>query len=223
MVAMTYGSLAANIPVLLMAQNRAWPGEVENTIRKGQERLLLGIHPDFLTQKITDTLGAFDPEDTDGSFIDLSGRAYFGELKSLWIEFDGRRRMLLPRAHDYCVTLYALGQTGVPRFYAERTRGAFELFPSSNVDLIWTATANLQTDLISPTVATNLLTEKLPTLLEYACCIEGALWMKDKAATDLWLAAFTDLLTATNANIRRRRSDETSPGPKKPENAWGAP
>ena len=161
-----------------------------------------------------------------GAEIDLSSSTFFGEISSLWLSDPPKRRILLPRAYDYCITLFAAGATGVPRYYAERTPGLFEAFPQPDARYFWAGTANLKTEMLGDSRQTNLLTDRFPTLLEYSCCIEGALWMKDKAATDLWLAAFTDLVTTTNDNVRRRRGDATTPAPPKPrssENAGGAP
>jgi hypothetical protein len=225
-MALDYDTLAARIPVLLMAQNRQWPGEIENTIRKGQERLLRSIHPDFLRQSLNGTLteGADDlGQSTSRNVLNLAALSEFGELISLRVQFGGAYRTLLPRAYDYCAALYGSAEPARPKFYAEFTPAVFGIFPTPDEDMAYEAIANLKTPLISPNLPTNLLTEKQPMLLEYACALEGAIWMKDQSAVQIWQAALIDQLAIENDVIRRRRRDETTPTTRRTENAGGTP
>jgi hypothetical protein len=223
---MDYASLAADIPVRLMASNRQWPQEIANTIRKGQERLLRTLHPDALRQPIEGNLELVDDLQTTSGTIDLTELGdQFGELVSLVLFSEsGVRRPMLPRAYDYCCALFPASDRGMPKFYAEKTPGLFVVFPTPSRGYPWRGVANLRCPLIvAGGPATNLLTDRFATLLEYACCVEGALWMKDSPAVQIWQAAFDDRIGIENDNIRRRRRDESTVVQRSTENAASAP
>lgn len=222
---MDYASLAADIPVRLMAENRRWPLEIAGTIRKGQERLLRTLHPDALRQSIEGFLELGGDQQSNSGFIDLSDRLdQFGEITSLAIFTDfGARRPLLPRSYDYCTALFSLQGLDVPKFYAEKTPGLFFVFPPPDREYPYQGVANLRCPLVAEDgPATNLLTDRFATLLEYACCVEGALWMKDSPAIQIWQAALDDRLGIENDNIRRRRRDEGTVVQRNTENAAAA-
>jgi len=228
---MDYASLVADIPVRLMAENRDWPDELPNVIRKGQERLLEGLHPDALRQSIAGFVeleqigGGTEPIVTIEGWIDLTGTADFGEITSLQLVIvPGMTRSVLPRAYDFCEALYSTGAPELPKYYAEKTPGWYALYPPPDQAYAYQGIANLRCPLIGPDgPATNLLTDKYATLLEYACCVDGAIWMKDNSAVQIWEAAYNGRLQSVNANIRRRRRDETTVVTRSTENAAGAP
>lgn len=218
-----------------MAENRRWPGEIPNTIRKAQERLLEQLHPDALRDEfrgILDLSYEGDGEDriVTEALIDLTDQPFFGEITSVRLRTGpSSRRALLPRAYDFCTALFAVDEDigpdaiQTPKYYAEKTPGIFAVFPLPTQSFEYLGIANLRCPLISadgPTV--NLLTLRHATLLEYAACVEGALWMKDNAAVQIWEAAFETRLQSTNDNIRRRRRDETTVVTRNTENAAGA-
>lgn len=231
---MDYFSLAADIPVRLMAENRQWPNELPNTIRKGQERLLEGLHPDALRQEFDGRIDLVLSDDEDETIIegliDLTEVDHFGEIISIRLLSGATLRTLLPRSFDFCAALFGTleERTGndpvVPKYYAEKIPGLYATFPRPSTDFTFKGIANLRCPLIAPDgPATNLLTDHHATLLEYACAVEGAIWMKDNSAAQIWEAAYTAKLKSTNDNIRRRRRDETTVAQRSTENTAGAP
>jgi hypothetical protein len=235
---MDYTSLAADIPVRLMAENKKWPDEIANTIAKAQRRLLDSLHPDALRQLIEGQISLVtDGEEGEGGepplydgVIDLTAVDHFGEIISVWVRVTGSRlRTLLPRTFDFCTALFGTmheftNDLLVPKYYAEKTPGLYVTFPRPSQEFPFKGIANLRCPPIAPGgPSTNLLTDRYPELLEYACCIEGAMWMKDSPAIQIWQAAFDDRLRVVNDNVRRRRRDESTVIQRNTENAAGAP
>lgn len=220
----TYDGLVASIPKTLMAENRSWGDELQKIVRRAEDRVLLNIHPDMLKVELAGTLG---DEETWGRTIDVTdldpeSGAEFKEWRALYLDDAGRRLIMTPRAFDFCVALYASGVYNRPKHYAERVRSVFDLFPAPDQPYSWAGIANVKPLPLGPDQQTNLLTARAPALIETACFLEGALWMKDAQAAAIWQSAYEDLTGDKNANIRRSRRDDTTRRDRETENAGGA-
>ena len=220
----TYNGLVASIPKTLMAENRSWGTELQEIIRRAEDRVLLNIHPDLLKVELSGSLG---DEEEWGRTIDVTDLdpeigAEFKEWRALYLDDAGRRLIVTPRAFDFCVALYASGAAGRPKHYAERVRGIFDLFPTPDQPYGWSGVANVKPASLGSGQQTNLLTERAPALIETACFLEGALWMKDAQAAAIWQSAYEDLAGDKNANVRRSRRDDTTRRDRETENAGGA-
>jgi hypothetical protein len=221
----TFDYLIARVPVALVASNLNWTAELPALIRRAELRVLRGCNPDLLKQKLTGTLGAAS------RVIDLSSTAtypYFKALRELWLDVPGTsatppsRRVLLPRSHDYLTALYGNDlATSLPRFYCEAEIKRFELYPFPDAAYAWSAFANLEAVPLSPSNQTNLFTAELPQVLEQAAILEGAMWMKDTAAVQIWQEQLDRSLGDTGVEIARKRRDETTVRPRQTDNVTG--
>ena len=224
-MAVTYNSLVASIPKMLMAENRSWGSELAEVIRRAEDRVLLNIQPDLLKVELTGSLGTDDEwsRTIDVTELDEEVGAEFKGWRSLYLSASGVRMILTPKATDFCIALYPLDSVvRRPKHYAERIASVFDLYPYPDQGYSWAGVANVKPLPLGAGRQTNLLTEKAPALIETACFLEGALWMKDAQAAAIWQSAYEDLTGDKNANIRRSRRDDTTRRDRETENAGGA-
>ena len=84
------------------------------------------------------------------------------------------------------------GSQGPPLYYAV-IGDNFHFGPSGSddyaIDLVYYAAL----DILSPTVATNWISENVPELLLFAALMEAAKWLKDDARLAVWQGSYEEI------------------------------
>ncbi len=213
---MNYGELIVNIPLWSMAANEELRRAMPQIVRRAERRLHNELHADAFRATATGTLTANSP------VLDLSLYQPI-DVASITVTVDGQTCSLDPRSLEFLEALFQdASRSDVPRFYGEATpRFFYRLFPTPDQDYPWTARLALAPPLLSPDVIENTMTQDYPNVVEAACMVETALFMRSEQLSASWQPRYERELLAANARIARGRRDETTVRPRETANQAG--
>jgi hypothetical protein len=119
--------------------------------------------------------------------------------------------------------LYPTGRQARPRFYSEYEGILqYQFFPYPNAEYEVEITANVRPARLSATVDTNVFTEEFPRAIEKATLRQACLFMKNYADAERYEAEMMQSVTEANAQVGRRKRDETGQRPRETSNVSGS-
>lgn len=206
-MAITYNDLVAMVPVTLQAQNRDLPASLPFIIRQAEDEIIDRIDHDAFKAKLQSTF-IVSPSTTE---VDLTGedRPVY-EVRALNVGVDGTFVPMERREIERLNATFRTFDTGVPRFYAEADDPlVFRVFPTPDTEYSIRVTANVEPERLSTTIQQSLLSRIYPRMLEMAVLKHASRFMRNPVDEKRYGGEFDLALTAANAQIARRRRDET--------------
>lgn len=209
----SYTELAAEVPISAFARNQELIGHMEQVIERAQIWVVNRLdHDAFRASRVAITIA------NDGI---ITKPADMLELRAVQLRYRGRGwTALRRRSEEMLETLYASEPPGFPTFYAE-TEDNYLVFPKPSRDMEARVLYNANPPLLSPTVDTNVLTDDYPEVIRAATMREAAIFMGDASLIPVFSEETTEVLSAANAAIARKRRDETGQKPIETTNARG--
>lgn len=218
-MATTYTELATNTPLWLYANNRDLVDEMPTIIAQAHEQLINVIDHDLFRTLITGkTVG------TDG-LIDLSAEdPRVLEVRGIRIKWQGEDSWtpIFRRDLETMTMLYARNRPRRPLYYSEYSGPlVLKVFPSPPEVLDIQVTANVEPAVLTVSNQTNVLSQQASRALEKATFRQAALFMKNWEDAQIYEKEMIGAVTEINAQIDRRRRDETGQRPVETANQLG--
>lgn len=218
-MALTYDELIRLLPVQLNSANEAFVAELPTIVREAEEELYLTLDHDAFRGLIST-----ESVEPGSQVIDLStADPKVLEIRSIRFELRTEHWMpLVKRDIEYLRTLYSSQPSGRPTFYAEdESPLKVEIFPRVSRAYNLRIAVNQYPPALGPATQTNTLTADYPRAMTMAAYFRGALFNRDTEKAASFKEQMLASLTQTNAQIARRRRDETEPQPRPKANATG--
>lgn len=218
-MALTYNQLVAEVPVLLMAQNRTLAQNMGIVIRQAEDEIIQRLDHDAFRTVITPAFSV-DPVNTT---IDLTAQpSPVLEVRALRLDLGGQQITLERREIERLRMTFGPDDQGVPRFYAEDDAPlVYRVFPTPDTTYPITVAANVEPDRLSVSVQETLLTRRWPRLVENAVLKYGARFMRNQTDEARFDKAMGEALAEALLQISRRRRDETATKPQTTSNTTG--
>lgn len=216
----TYAELIAYAPIALYAQNRDLALALPDIVARAQRSVVRRLDHDAFRDELVTTADQDGDVDT-APFLAL-GDAMM-ELRSVFARrpTETRWRPLFRRNWDMLETLYGSAGSGFPRHYAERDDG-WQVYPRPGQTISIRASFNMEPPVLSPTAPENVLSTRFFEVMQAATVRECAVYMLDANAIQLYGQEVEAQTTAANAQIARRRRDETGMRGVETTNAGGS-
>lgn len=215
---MSYTELIRAAPLAAYAENRDLVAEMPNIVRRAQEYVVMRLDHDAFWQKLPRTTVGKDGVIDDSNFPnDLM------EVRSVRVRWRSGDRWysLLRRDSDMLSTLYTDDSRGPPKVYSDGPDGLVA-YPRPGRVIDAEVRANVAPAILSPTVQTNLFTDKYPQVIENAVVREAGVFMLDAKIQQTYGSETDAALAAANAQIARQKRDESAQRPVETRNAGGA-
>lgn len=218
-MALTYNQLVAEVPVILMAQNRTLAQNMDIVIRQAEDEIIQRIDHDAFRTVISPGF-TVDPVNTT---IDLTTQSSpVLEVRAMRLDLGGQQVTLERREIERLRMTFGADDQGVPRFYAEDDAPLiYRVFPTPDTTYPVAVTANVEPDRLSVSVQETLLTRRWPRLVEMAVLKYGARFMRNQTDETRFGAAMGEALAEALIQISRRRRDETATKPQTTANLTG--
>ncbi len=220
-MAITYDELIRRVPEWLYAKNRKLIDEMPAIITQAHEQLINTLDHDLFKTLIDGkTLAAGDP------ILDLSTETpRVLEVRSVRLKVTGTDdgwTPILRRDLEMLSMLYARNKPRRPLFYTEYNGTLIlKVFPSPALAHDVQITANVEPEVLSETVSTNIMAEEASRALEKAVMRQACLFMKAWEDAAQYSTEMTGAITEVNAAIQRRRRDDTEQRPRDTKNVMG--
>lgn len=218
-MALTLSDLRTWLPDAILAPNAPdLAANIDTIINDAEYRL----HDELDHDAFRD---AFFGQTSNGAEIDVGALGSVLEVR--WIAAHGAgadRIPLEPIDLAAAHALYADETATTPRFYAETGASfVYALFPpppSGNVSL--DIFVNVRPPLLADGAEENVLTQRYPRVLRRACELEAATFMRQwRQIEERHRPRYDEAVAAANADIARRRRDETGVRPRDTANVRG--
>jgi len=218
-MATTYDDILRETPIWSYAQNADLVAEMPVIIRKAEDQLIKRLDHDIFQSIITSVV---DPTVT-GDILDLTAEdPPVMEVRAIRLVRRGQPVPLERRNLEMLSMLYSQNRPRQPRFYADYGQSNnFKVFPYPNATYQAEITANVEPERLSPAVQTNVLTGEFSRVLEIAVLNQAAIFMKDAEGMQSYAAELEAAIQEANAQIARRRRDETGRRPTDTINGTG--
>lgn len=219
MAQVSYSHLLTWVPNQLMASNRTLVDEMPNVIRQSEEHLYGAIERDLFHVKLTGPF-SISPGSSSVDLASVSPQVF--ETRSVNLQYRSGWVPLEVRDRNYLRMIYSTARGGVPRYYCEEG-GVLQLafYPTPSQSYQLEVYANQQPLALGVSQETNSLTTLAPRLVEMTTCYFGALFMKNAPDTQKFEQEMNKSLMETNAQVSRRRRDDTGERPRETANVKG--
>lgn len=216
---LTYNSLLADVPVVLMAQSRDIDALVALAIKQAHDEIVERLDHDAFQV----TMAPVFIVSAANSVIDLSeAEPMVFEVRSLRADVDGIPCLVERRDIERLVATFSADDSGPPRYYAEDGSPLrLQVFPIPDQTYQIKVTANVMPDRLAPERQTTLLSARYPRLIENAVYRHTAKLMRNPADEQRYAREFDMALTGANTQIARRRRDEVGTTSATPANLVG--
>ena len=218
----TYDELIRRTPKWLYADNTELVTEMPAIITQAHEQLLNVMDHDlFRTIIMGKTLTA-----ASVGVLDLSNEdPRVLEIRAVRVQYQGADDSWTPlqrRDLETLTMLYARNRPRRPLYYSEYTSPlVIKAFPAPSVDMPLEISANVEPPVLSPTQATNIISEQFSRALEKATFRQACLFQKNWEDAQMYEKEMMGAVTEANAAIQRRRRDETETRPMEAANVQG--
>lgn len=221
-MSITYDELIRRTPEWLYSRNRSLVDEMESIVKQAHEQLINVLDHDLFRTIITGkvlnpaTFGVLDLSAEDPRVLEIRGvRVQYRQGDDDWTPL--RRRDL-----ETMSMLYARNRPTRPLYYAEYSGPlVIKTFPAPREAYALEITANVEPPVLSPATQTNIMSEWAPRAVEKATFRQAALFMKDWQMADAYKAEMVEAVTEANAQVQRRRRDDTGSRPVETTNVSG--
>lgn len=205
---MTYNDLIAELPGIMMAQNRTMTeaAVLQQIVRDAEDEIIERIdHDAFRDRLAARTLPAGVSE------LDLSAEPRrVLEVRAIQVEIDGELYPMERREIERLYAIYRGSGEGPPRFYSEDdTPLLLRVFPTPDIAYPVRVSANIEPLRLGPDIQQSVLTYSYPRLLRMAVRKHAAMYMRNPTDEQRYAAAADGALMEANTQLARRRRDET--------------
>lgn len=208
----TYATLVSAIQEEAEDDGTEFLAFIPTAIANAEDRLFRELELPDLVEPVTGTV-------VSGSNI-LTKPSGYKFADYLAITVDSKKRILKKRLRSFLVDYWPNeGETGVPKYYAERNSTSFILAPTPNSSYAYVMALTKKPTKLSPSNTTNYYVLNCPETLFYACMVEMATFMKtwpDLAARE---NKYIQARDSWNIEQMRKRRD----GTEEPQNASSGP
>ena len=226
-MSVTYDTLVVDVPRILMAENSRLVDDMDLIIRQAHELIFGVVDHDLYRATLPaiplDPLGEIDLSTEDPPVF---------EIRALRLTRPGENQAipLRRREVEWLTQVYHQGLLGEPLYYCE-DGGLLQLrvYPVPDVTGYQVTPVVNQHPVVLGSddgaggkVQTNVLTERASRALEKACLYQGALYMKNPADIETYKREFNEAVVQVNAQIKRRRRDDTGEQPRDATNTGAA-
>lgn len=221
-MAITYDELIRRTPEWMYATNRALVDEMETIVSQAHEQLINVMDHDLFRTVITGKVltaasgGVLDLTAENPRVLEVRG------FRVKWRDGIDDWTPIMRRELEMLSTLYARNRPRRPLYYAEYSNSLnLKAFPAPDRDYELEITANVEPEILSAAVQTNVIAEQASRALEKATFRQAALFMKSWDDAQAYEKEMMGAVTEINAQISRRRRDETEQRPKETVNSMG--
>lgn len=218
----TYDEIVRRTPDWMYAQNRSLVAEMPTIIAQAHEQLVNLLDHDLFRTVITGK----KLEASNNGIIDLSAETpRVFEVRALRIKYrEGDSFTPIQRRDLEMLTmLYARNAPKRPLYYAEYSGPlVLKVFPAPREDYDLEITANVEPPVLTSENQSNIITREAFRAMERATFRQAALYMRDWQAAAEFEKEMGTALTEVNAQISRRRRDETGQRQIEATNVQGA-
>lgn len=213
----TYDDIIAYAPVAAFLQNRDTIAEMPQIVRRSQTYVTRRLDHDFFRH-------AFPGRTADATGVVTTGidEGLLLEIRSISVVQGNRSHPVHPRDFYMLEALFYDQPRGVPQFWAHTPSGEIRIFPAPGREVTVDISANIKEPVLSPSQQENRISVHHPELMEQAVAMHVALFNLDAQAAQMYSDQLTELLVVVNAEIARRRRDETSQRPIEARNVTGS-
>lgn len=212
----TYDEIIAYAPLAAFLQNRDTSDEMPAIVRRAQTYITRRLDHDFFRQSFPGRTA-----DADGIVTTNIPEEDLLEIRSISVFQDNRAHPVHPRDFNMLQALFHDRPRGVPQFWAYTPSGEVRIFPAPGREVTVDISANVKEPMLAPGQQENRISVHHPELMEQAVAMQVALFNLDASATQMYSDQLADLLVTVNAEISRRRRDETSQRPVEVRNVTG--
>ena len=222
----SYSSLLVDVPEALYAQNSALVAKMPTIIEEAEDQLMLVMERDLFQTLLTSyTVGSnTHPPPANSDILDLTGEdPPIMEVRSIRLAHGTGFVPLERRDVEAMSMLYTRGIQAQPRFYAEI--GSFlryRIFPYPDKLYAAEINANVRPLRLSLTQQTNVFTSQFPRALKSSTLHRAAVFMKNAKDEAHYREEMTSAVLEANAQVQRRKRDETGRRPVDTTNMQGA-
>lgn len=207
-MATNYDNLLNDPPVVLMAQNRTLPTNMPILIRQAEDEVCARLDHDAFRSTVQTPI-ALVPGTPTFDLRNEPNAVY--EVRAVEIDIGGQTVVLEQREIGRLTAVFASGETGVPRFYAEDEEPLmFRVFPAPDTTYPVRIKANIAPPSLGPSQQTNVLTQRFPRLIEMAVFKHASRFQRNQVDEARYAEQFELALTEANQQIARNRRDETT-------------
>ena len=222
MAGITYDELVRRAPKWLYAANRSLVGEMDAIIQQAHDQLI-GVldHDLFRTiisgkQLLASNNGILDLSSEDPPVLEIRG------IRVRYRSGDDDWTPLQLRDLEMLTMLYARNRPSRPIYYAEYNGPLIiKAFPAPREDYDIEVTANVEPPVLSQAVQTNVMSQLAPRALEKAVFRQAAIFQKNWEDAAAYEKEMGQAVVEANAQIQRRRRDETEQRPVEAANIQG--
>lgn len=215
-----YTDLLTRGPTQIYAQNRTLVTEMPTIIQQAETQVIQRLdHDAFRTHILGKTIG------TDGR-LDLSAEPNpVLELRAIRLKYKGDDDWtpLERREIEQLTMLFARNRPARPRYYAEdEGELLYRVYPQPFEVMDAIIVANVTPVPLSDQDPSNVLTQRYFRVIENAVYRQAAIFMKNMNDVQMFTSELNDAIQEANAQIARRRRDETGTRPIEAANQAGA-
>ncbi len=220
---MTYDELIDIVPRWLYAENRSLSGDIETIVSQAHQQLINVLDHDLFRTIITgETLTV-----SSGGVIDLGSQVpRVLEVRGIRLKWRGGSDDWTPimrRDLEAMTMLYARNRPRRPVYYSEYNGFLIlKAFPTPDRDYDLSITANVEPPVLSPTQQTNVISLEFPRALETATLRHACLYQKNWEDAQMYEKEMMGAVTEANAQVQRRRRDDSATRPIETSNVSGA-
>jgi hypothetical protein len=221
-MAINFNSLVADVPAQLMARNTDLIGYMPKIIEQAERDMPPSVDHDLFRASASIALSAGTSEiDFTAGHPTTSARVL--ELRSIRLESAGSRWMLPMRNLEAMVAQFPSDASrGTPRHYAVTEADMiFALFPTPDVAVTAHVMMNALPAALTAEAPTGVYTTEADQLFEFRVFLRAAMYLKDQASIAIYREEVAEATKMLNAQIARRRRDETQVRPIETTNAGG--
>lgn len=218
---LTYDELIRRTPEWLYATNRRLVNEMPAIVEQAHQQLIHVMDHDLFRTLVTTTVGP-----GNNGVLDLSTQdPRVLEVRAVRLRYrdgDDDWTPMRRRGLEFLSMLYPRNRPKRPGFYAEYNGPlVLKLFPNPDRDYDVEVTANVEPPVLSPTTQTNIISQQFPRAIEKATFRQAALFQKNWEDAAKYEQEMMSAITEANAQVQRRKRDETEQRPMDTTNVDG--
>lgn len=223
MAAITYDDLIRRVPKWIYAQNRSLVDDMPDIVQEAHNQLIGVLDHDLFRSIITGKQAT----PASNGILDLSAEdPDVLEIRAVRVRYrngDDDWTPLRMRDLEMLTELYSRNRPNRPLYYAEYNGPlVIKFFPMPREDYDLEITANVEPPLLTPTNQTNVMSTRAPRALEKAVIRQACLYQKNWEDAQMYEKEMAQAVTEANAQVQRRRRDDTEQRPVEAANVTGA-
>jgi len=223
MAGITYDELIRRVPKWLYAQNRSLVDEMPEMVSEAHNQLLGVLDHDLFRTILTGkqatpaSNGVLDLSQEDPDVLEIRA------VRVRYRNGDDDWTPLRVRDLEMLTELYARNRPSRPLYYAEYNGPLIiKFFPMPREDYDLEISANVEPPVLSATVQTNVMSLRAPRAVEKAVLRQACLFQKNWEDAQMYEKEMAQAVTEANAQVQRRRRDDTEQRPVEAANVSGA-